>query len=89
MAELPQIVSEKLKDFSLANNIFSDYKSSFRGKKQHSFSTAALKVVHDFIASNTAALFSDLSEAFVNHAIMRHRLLSIGLSEKNCLLARK
>ena len=62
------------------------YQSSFR--KKHSTITAAMKVLYDITEAldkkqHCVSLFIDLSKAFdtVDHAILRQRLLSVGLSE--------
>ena len=84
---LESIVSLQLKDFLSTNSILSEFQSGFR--KQHSTSTAAVKVVNDFIKfldnkQHCAALFVDLSKAFdtVDHALLLERLCSIGLSDQ-------
>jgi len=81
---LESLVSEQLKELLIINNILSDHQSGFR--KKHNTTTAALQVGRDVIESldTTAALFIDLSKAFdtVHHAVLKQRLLNIGLSEQ-------
>ena len=62
------------------------YQSGFR--KKHSTITAAMKVLNDITEAidkqqHCVSLFIDLSKAFdtVDHAILRQRLSSVGLSE--------
>ena len=64
---LESIESQQLKEFLSTNSILSEFQSAFR--KQHNTSTAALKVLNDFIEfldnkQHCAALFVDLSKAF-------------------------
>ena len=84
---LESIESQQLKEFLSTNSILSEFQSAFR--KQHSTSTAALKVLNDFIEfldnkQHCAALFVGLSKAFdtVDHALLLERLCSIGLSDQ-------
>ncbi len=83
---LETFVNNQSKDFFSVNNILSDFQSGFR--KQHSTTTADLKVLNDFIESvdnkkHCAALFIDLSKAFDtgDHTLLIQCLVSIGLSE--------
>jgi len=82
---LEKLLSEQLKLFLDTNDILSEHQSGFR--KQHSTTTAAIKVVNNIIEAldcknYCAAVFIDLSKAFdtVDHTIMAERLHSIGLS---------
>ena len=66
------------------------YQSGFR--KKHSTITAAMKVLNDITEAldkkqHCVSLFIDLSKAFdtVDHAILRQRLPSVGLSEHGLL----
>ncbi len=84
---LESLVSDQLKDFFNNKNVLSDFQSGFR--KMHSTTSAALKVLNDFIESidnkqHCAALFIDLSKAFdtVDHTVLKHRLCRAGLSEQ-------
>ncbi len=68
-----------------SKNALSEFQSGFR--KKHSTSTAIIKVLNDLMVSldnkdHSAALFIDLSKAFdfVDHEILKQRLLGVGLS---------
>ena len=82
-----KLVSDQLKGYLDANDILSTYQSGFR--KQHSTTSAALKVTNDIIDAVDskrfcAALFIDLSKAFdtVDHNILINMLLHIGVSRQ-------